>query len=167
MNQNQIQLSQELNILGNQLTTNINELLEEVKTYIQHYDDRTFISPQIDKNTNQHQIKKEISKGETIFDRVNESLLRNEIVNKLEQIVEEKIHQFCEKMKSFKERIINERKTLIESNNEILQNLEKLHLKCENRKIKSSHDEELKLSLKVSSPKILFLPTIKNHRIII
>ena len=133
MNQNQIQFSQELNILGNQLTTNINELLEEVKTYIQHYDDRTFISPQIDKNTNQHQIKKKISKGETIFDRVNESLLRNEIVNKLEQIVEEKIHQFCEKMKSFKERIINERKTLIESNNEILQHLEKLHLKYENR----------------------------------
>ena len=83
-----LQIANELNKLGNALSLNVVELLNEVDAYTDYYyDEPFFVESSMMNEEDEKKISNMIKKGETIFDRVNETVMRNEIVNKLEEIV--------------------------------------------------------------------------------
>ena len=129
-----IKYTEQLNTIGSKLTSQVTELLNEVDSYSYHYYDNNFY-PQIPINDKDRiKTRKEIKKGETIFDRISESLLRNDIVMNYIENVEKFTNQFQEKIQKLKEEIENERNILTKTNNEILENLESLH-RIMNRKL--------------------------------
>ena len=117
------QIAKELNKIGNQLTLNVNELINEVNSYTDNYCDQTFIAPLLTNDSDEKIIKNALKKGETIFDKIQESLKRNEFVIQLENLVDSILNKFNNKMNEFREKIFEERESLIERNNEILDNL--------------------------------------------
>ena len=122
---NQIYLiSNELIQLGNNLGLIIDKLKNEVDEYTNNYCEERFIAPE--KINDKNEMKKVIQKGETIFDKVNETVLRNDILIELEKYIEDVLKLFSTKIKEFKENILQEKKKLIETNNEIVDNLKKL-----------------------------------------
>ena len=126
-NKNQsLLIAKELNKLGNLLTSNVTELLKEIDAYTENYFDETFIAPNIKNDKDGTMTKRAIKKGETIFDKIMETVMRNEIVGKMEKVVENVLTEFINKMKELKENIQQEKKKLIETNNEVLDNLKKL-----------------------------------------
>ena len=82
--------------------------------------------------------KKEIKKGETIFDRVRESVMRNDIIDDLQQRLKMTIETFTNKMNMLHSRIQYEKERLVNSNNEILDNLKMLEKKLTRKMVKMS-----------------------------
>ena len=74
-------ISKELNKLGHKLSANVSELSNEVDAYTDHYYDQMFYPNQIVNDIDGIKTRKEIKKGETYFDKIHESVLRNDIVN--------------------------------------------------------------------------------------
>ena len=118
------------NELSDEYKLEIIDLLIEIKNYRKTFYKR-IVAFELENDNEGILLKKEIQRGETIFDRVNESLLRIDIIFiKLIKMIEEnqidKLQDIIEKMKT---QIREERKELIEINNEILKILKKLEKK--------------------------------------
>ena len=145
-----LHIAKELQSVGKDLTTKVSELLNEVDSYTDPtiYCDRTFIAPLIKNDIDGNQLKTHLKKGETIFDKLQETIKRNDIVTNLEQLVEQQLEMFTNKIKQFKETIQQEKKKLIETNNEVLNNLEKLEMKRFNKLVKKEENTEMKKCLK-------------------
>ena len=147
------QIAKELNKIGNQLTLNVNELINEVNSYTDNYCDQTFIAPSLTNDSDEKLIKNVLKKGETIFDKIQESSKRNEFVIQLENLVDSILNKFNNKMNEFREKIFEERESLIERNNEILDNLkilERITMKHTMRNsLKQNEDIEMKKKMKV------------------
>ena len=150
-NQNQsLQIAKELNTLGNELKIKVTELLNEVNSYSNTFFNETFIAPNIKNDKDGTLTKKAIQRGESIFDKIYESVNRNEIVSNMGEIVEFILNRFLEMMKEFKDNIQQEKKKLIETNNEIVDNLEKLEKKKFKQSLKSLKDNHMKINLRNS-----------------
>ena len=93
-----LQIAQELNILGNQLTVNVSEMLNEMDAYTDRYFDQVFYPSEIQNDKDGNKTRKEIKKGETYFDKVRESVLRNDIVCGLQNTVEMILNKFMKKI---------------------------------------------------------------------
>ena len=93
-----LKITKELNSLGNLLTHQVTELLIEVDSYNDSFYENTYIAPSLQYFENNGLINREIKKGETIFDRVNETVKRNEMVIKYKQLVQETLSSFVKKM---------------------------------------------------------------------
>ena len=140
-----LQIAKELNTLGNQLRVNVSELLNEVDAYTEKYFDQVFFPSEIENDKDGTKTRNEIKKGETYFDKVHESVLRNDIINQLQNTVEMILNKFLEKMKQFKNGITEDNERLINSNNEIIENLLKLEKKLMKKSLKNSfHEDEKK-----------------------
>ena len=145
-NKQSLQKTKQLNQIANQLTTYITELLDEVHSYNQQYYDQTFICERITNETNEIQIDNQIRRGETIFDRFHETLLRNEFIVSIENKVEQTVNQFLTHLNELKTEIHSDREQLLQTNKEILDNLKIVEQKKINRKIKKeTNNEEIRL----------------------
>ena len=132
-----LQITQQLNRLGNELTTNVIELMKEVNTYTDYYYDNLFIPQSTENDFDGKKTKNEYQKGETIFDRVHETVLRNEILLQMQQTVETTMTSFMEKMNELRKRILDDKDRLTEINNETLENLMSLERKMTRKTAKS------------------------------
>ena len=162
-NNQSLLIAKELNKLGNLLTLNVTELLNEIDAYTDNYFDETFIAPNIKNDKDGTMTKKAIQRGETIFDKIMESVMRNEIVGKMENIVENVLIEFTNKMKELKENIQQEKNKLIETNNEVLDNLQKLENKKFNKSLKSFEKDEMKTKFR-NTMKESMKTTIKSFK---
>ena len=93
-----LKIVKELTTLGNLLTTNVFELLNEVDAYSEKYFDQIFTPNQIFNDVDGINTRREIKKGETYFDKIQESVLRNDIVYKLQNVVEMILNNFLKKI---------------------------------------------------------------------
>ena len=135
------------------MTLKVDELLIEVDSYIQSYCDNLFIPNEIPYNPEdtfdyRRKLKNEIKKGETIFDRINESLLRNEIIEKFHMIVESTMNEFVVIMNELKEQMLKERGQLSEVNNETLENISQLEKKVLKSLSTGIKDENIRKSMR-------------------
>ena len=119
-----IEIVRELNELGNQLTLNVDELLKEVDSYKDKYYDQIFVPNEIKNDRDGNLTRKEIKRGETYFDKIHESMLRNDFIYHFQEIVELILQKFTKKMKQLKEGINEERERLINANNQTINSLE-------------------------------------------
>ena len=69
-NNQSLLIAKELNKLGNLLTLNVTELLNEIDAYTDNYFDETFIAPNIKNDKDGTMTKKAIQRGETILDKI-------------------------------------------------------------------------------------------------
>ena len=136
-----LQLVKELNQYGEDLKTKINDLLIGVNSYIENYCDETFVDPQIINDEDGKITKDTLKKGEAVFDRIQESLLRNNQMNELGNIVEQISNTFNEKIIQFNRKIIDDYYKLIETNNEVLDNLKDLERKVLKSQLKENNNE--------------------------
>ena len=93
-----LELLQELHILGNKLTTSFIELSKEVDNYTERYYEELFIQDKIVNDINGEKRRKEIKKGETYFDKIQETIMRNDIITEVEKTIETLLTKITEKM---------------------------------------------------------------------
>ena len=142
-----VEISNIFNGIKNSLDGDVNKLVEEIESYNNHYYDQTFIPGDIENDKDGIKTRKEIKKGETIFDRIYESIIRNDIIDELQQRVEMTMKCFIENMRMLHERIMNEKERLTTTNNEILDNLMMLEKRLARRSLKGIEDNEEKNKL--------------------
>ena len=118
----------DINVFETQFQTKIEELSKQLIAYTENYDDKRFVIPPLLIDFDQEERNTEIQRGETIFDQVRESILRIENIVKLHNFIENIMDEFVKGMKELKLNIHSQRKNLIEINNEILVNLNKLKM---------------------------------------
>ena len=156
-------IAKEIDTIGNELINKLTHFLKEVDSYSNTFFDQTFIAPNVKNDKDGTLTKKAIQKGESILDKITETLVKHEVVENLEEIVDHIVNQFSETMKEFKENIHQEKKELIETNNEILRNIKKLEKKKWKRQLKTIEDQEMKISLE-NTMKEYLITNIKSNK---
>ena len=148
--QETLKIATELNVISKQLTVNMSELLNEVDAYTDHYYDQLFVPKQIFNDKEGIETRKEIKKGETYFDRVHESVMRNEFIIQLQDLVEQTMNKFQEKMNHLKDKILMDKELLVGINNEIIDALTMLEKKLLRKSLKNTEDENEKKDMSSS-----------------
>ena len=84
------------------ILTPFKQLIDYVKERLNNYNDN-LRNELFEKEPNEDN-EEAYKRGETIFDKIMESVMRNEIVGKMENIVENVLIEFTNKMKELKEK---------------------------------------------------------------
>ena len=87
-------------------------------------------------------IQNEIQRGETIYDKFYENIMRKESVMKLQNDVEQSLNIFKENMDVLKEEMSKDNQFLVKANNQMLDSLKMLKEKQMKRIIKEENDIE-------------------------
>ena len=103
---------QELNTIGNQLIREISHLFKQVDAYNDHYYVQNFYPQILINDKDGIKTRKEIKKGETIFDRIYESTSRNDFVLKSIENVKEIIKEIENILETIQKEFINENNVL-------------------------------------------------------
>ena len=79
---------------------------------------------------------------ETLFEKVHETLMRNEIIIQFQETVEKTLIEFQQKLNDFKAEIALDNNKLVAANNEILRSMTDLERKVIRKSIKSIENKE-------------------------
>ena len=137
-----LKIAKELNKFGNQLTTIISELLIESDAYNDHYYDQIYSPKDILNDKDGNQTRRELKKLETHFDRIYETLMRNESIIQFQETVEKILIEFQQKLNEFKAEIALDNNKFVAANNEILRSMTYLERNVIRKSIKSIENKE-------------------------
>ena len=158
----------EINSLSNSLISSISKFVNELSEYQQHYNFNKHLLQSIPTPTTSKdpsELKKDIQTSETIFDKLQESLLRNELCLSLQNMIETSMISFTHSIEQLKKELTNEKEELFVANNEILDNMVAMEMKMMKQKLRKLFNIEEKKTVRKSTRENIVKNISKFHQL--